>query len=452
MKYLSYGYVPSPHSIFDRINKLEPAHTAQFDISNWKIINKYMYWDILKNKDLNKNLKEKEILDKVDILITNAVKKRMLADVPVGAFLSGGVDSSIVCAKIMELEPNLQMFHISHNDESIDEYEYANEVANWIKAENNFNKFNFTDDLVLGSFIEILDYMDEPIADAAIIPTYLLSKFVRSHVKVILSGDGGDELFGGYPKYKAQLIADVISKITPKLLLRSISAFFAKILADEITPPLLEPYLKFLSSIHYDLEIRNFIWGSGGFHPNELERLLNLKSIDPNEIFSDALEYGKSARHLGVLDKCLYLDCKIQLPDWYLVKTDRATMSNSLEMRNPLLDKDLSEFMFSISDREKIKSGESKYLLKLVASNYIPKHILYRKKKGFGVPLGRWMKTILKDFIEGVLNYEELETFFDKDYVFRLWHDHVNGKRDNTYKLLRIISFLYIIKKYNYEA
>ncbi|MHC1687004.1 MAG: asparagine synthase (glutamine-hydrolyzing) [Methanothrix sp.] len=449
MKYLSYGYVPSPHSIFDNIYKLEPSHTAQFDISNWKIVNKYSYWNILKSNASNEYRDEDKVLKKLDLLLTNAVKKRIVADVPVGAFLSGGVDSSIVCAKIMELNPNLQMFNISYDDASVDESEYAKDVAKWIKSESNFLKFNFTDDLVLSSFIEILDYMDEPIADAAIIPTYLLSKFAKDYVKVILSGDGGDELFGGYSKYKAQVTADNISKITPKALMRAISGFSAQLLTNISYPTPLEPYLKFLSSLHYDLEIRNFIWGSGGFHPEELKKLLNLKKIDANEIFSDALEYGKLARQLGVLNRCLYLDCKIQLPDWYLVKTDRATMANSLEMRNPLLDKDLAEFMFSVSDHEKMKNGESKYLLKLLASNYIPRHILYRKKKGFGVPLGRWMKTILKDFIEEVLNYEELVIYFDKSYVIKLWDDHINGKRDNTFKILRIVNFLYFINRYN---
>lgn len=443
-KYLFYGYVPSPHTIYDKIKKLEPSTTMQFQIDEWKFIHKYQYWDLPSKNIESNNLTENEILEKLDDLIKKAVKKRLIADVPLGALLSGGVDSSLVCGVAKKFKQNLKTYTVQYSEKDIDESEYAKNVADYIGANRNFCSFSEND--VPQTFDDILSYMDEPIADAAIIPTYFVSKFARKDVKVILSGDGGDELFGGYSKYGAQFIAEKINRILPKEALIFIE-FFVKcgLKVVPISKSKKDTYIKFISSLKYDFPIRNFLWGSGSFSPNEVIKLLRLHNLNLRDVFSDAFDYDKEIRHDDSINRALYLDSRIQLPDWYLMKTDRASMANSLEMRNPLLDKDLAEFIFTIPGKHKMQNGESKYLLKKLATRYVPRNVIYRQKKGFGVPLNKWIQGELKEIFWEKLNSKRCEVYFDKNFVLELWDNHISGKEDNAFKLLRVVNFLYFV-------
>lgn len=271
--------------------------------------------------------------------------------------------------------------------------------------------------------------MDEPFADAAVIPLYYLAKFAKPEITVALSGDGGDEIFGGYPKYSAQ-------KFIENFGFLSAIAHAGKNFVSRDSN-----YHKLFSSFSLPFAARQFIFGSGSFLPEEVGRLLKGEKYSLGKIFEEAIAYENKYKAAGVVNKSMYLDAKIQLPDWYMVKGDRATMANSLEMRNPLLDKNLAEYMFSLEGNYKIRNGQTKYLLKKIAARYIDEDIIYRRKSGFGIPLDTWIRGILKDLFEKYLFKDT--GFFDMEYIRTLFEEHCNGKFDHRFKLLRIFSFNY---------
>lgn len=441
LKYLMYGYVPSPFTILDGIKKLEPSTTLEFRIDSWDIVNKYRYWDLPIKDQKFDGLTEEGILEKVNYLIVQATKKRVSSDVPLGVFLSGGVDSSLVCALTKQFRGDAESFTVSYLENRIDESRYAKIVAEHIGLRSNFCYLK--DEEVLNVFKEILDYLDEPMADAAIIPGYFLSKIAKKSVKIVVSGDGGDEIFGGYPKYRAQKIAEILNQIP--FLTRALPLII--FLLKRLPLGQRDNYIKFLQVLKYKFGIRNFIWGSGGFLPEEVCKLVGVGNLDLNSIFKEALDYEDHFRQEDTVNKALYLDCKIQLPDWYLMKTDRMSMAASLEYRSPLLDKSLAEFLFTIPSEYKVKLRDSKCLLKSIASRYVPKKAIYRQKQGFRVPLDIWLRTVLKDFVEEFLNSRECERYFSRNYVLQLWKRHLECKEDNSFKILRIFNFIYFVSK-----
>jgi len=279
-----------------------------------------------------------------------------------------------------------------------------------------------------------MDYLDEPIADAAIAPLYFISKFAKNRITVALSGDGGDEIFGGYPKYKAQYFIEKFC------YLKFVAELGKRIFKKDSS------YYKLLSNFDQKFPSRQFIFGSGSFLPEEVKHLVKKKDFQMDKVFEEAFMYDCLFKQNDVINRSLYLDCKIQLPDWYLVKGDRATMSNSLEMRNPLLDKEMAEFTFSLDRTWKIRDNQQKYLLKKLASKYIDRDIIYRDKKGFGVPLDEWIRKELKSVFDEYLLLDF--GFFDMEYINRLYREHLEGKRNNQFKLLRVFCFNYWYRKY----
>lgn len=431
-KYLFYGYVPSPNSIFDGIKKLEPSMTIQFDIRNWKLINKFQYWNLEAIK-LDNNITEGDILEKSEDLIRRAVRKRLMSDVPLGIFLSGGVDSSLIASYLSEHSASASSFTVCYKDyPEADESEYAARVSKKLGMDNNLCYFD--DRSVEKDFLEILDYLDEPMADAAIIPLYFISKYAKNKITVALNGDGGDELFGGYAKYKVQKFIE--DHKYAKFLIKAVKPFSGRNSA----------YYKLFSAYNLDFSARQFIFGSGSFLTEEMAELLNGEALDIKKIFEEAARYNNVFNQTDIVNKSLFLDCKIQLPDWYLVKADRAAMAASLEVRSPFLDKELSEFIFSLNGNWKIRDGEYKYILKKLAAKYVDHDIIYRKKRGFGVPLDKWIRNELKEVFREYLFLENY--FFNKEYVEKLYFEHMLEKADHSFKLLRIFNFNYWYSKY----
>ncbi|MBF0555991.1 MAG: asparagine synthase (glutamine-hydrolyzing) [Nitrospirae bacterium] len=427
IKYLFYGYIPSPHSAFDKIKKLEPATTVQFDIANWEIVNKKRYWK-LEDIRLDYSAKEAEILEVAEDLIIKAVKKRLMSDVPVGVFLSGGVDSSLITVYLSLLGQHLEVFNVRYKDyPEVDESVYAEKVSKMFDLKYNLCDFNIN--AIRESYIDILNYLDEPIADIAIVPLYYLAKFAKDRIKVVLSGDGGDEIFGGYSKY-------IVQSYIEKLRFLSFMSGFRRVVSKN------SAYYKLFSCFGSSFAERQFIFGSGSFLNDEVGKLLKVDDYTMDSVFEESIDYEMLFKQRDIINKSLYMDCKIQLPDWYLVKGDRTTMANSIEMRNPFLDKTLVEYAFSIPGKWKTRLGHSKYILKKLAAKYVDRKIIYRKKSGFGFPLNNLLKTTLKDLYKEYLFLPDDRNFNGK-YVRQLYNQHVSGEVNNEYKLLRIFNYNY---------
>ena len=440
-KYLLYGYIPSPHSIYKEVHKLEQATYMQFDIKKWTFVKKVCFWH-LENIALNKKISINEAVKKIDDLFHEAVKKRLLAaDVPVGTFLSGGIDSSLVTNIASQISPGIETFSVAYKNNKFDESKYVKKVGKSLKIHQTTIEFkdSYANDLLE----EVLFYMDEPFADASILPTTFLSKYTRKKVTVSLSGDGGDEVFGGYPKYNAQLISDVFRKFQGHIVGKVVAPIIAYFPMDETWK---EGMRKFLQSLSYRTYARHFILGSGSFTLDELSKVLR-KNINSEKLFEESKSYAKLWKQKDLGNMLLFLDAKIQLPDWYLAKVDRASMSQSLEVRSPFLDKNLAEFVLSLPSRYKFTTKENKIILKKFAERYLPKEVIYRKKMGFGLPLNDWMRTIFKNRIKEALTYLP-EDRFDKKYIEMLWKEFESKKKDHGTKLWRLFMLGVWLEKY----
>jgi asparagine synthase (glutamine-hydrolysing) len=440
-KYLMYGYIPSPHSIYREVKKLEPSTLLKIDLITLTLLKKYRFWH-LENIAINNDISQSDAINTIDTLIHQAVEKRLLAsDVPVGTFLSGGIDSSLITTIASEYSPGIETFSIVYDNSRFDESYYAKKVGKSLNIHQTL--IHFKNSLAKSLLEEILFYMDEPFADASLLPTTFLSKHTGKKVTVSLSGDGGDEIFGGYAKYNAQLIAELLRKTTVTKAVALLAPLLSYFPMDE---SLREGMRKFATSISEDFHIRHFIWGSGSFTIDELQLLLKRFS-GSNAIFSESKNYVKKWRQHDFGNALLYLDSKIQLPDWYLAKVDRASMSQSLEVRSPLLDKNLAEFAFSLPSDYKFNSRNNKILLKKYAKKYLPDEIINRKKMGFGLPLNQWMRTIFQKQIEDSFMYLP-EELFQKTYINLLWKEFLSGEKDHGTKLWRLFLLGHWIKTY----
>lgn len=425
IKYLLYGYIPSPNSIFTEIKKVEPSTVFEFNLADWKIENQKEYWQLGKI-EIDSRIKEPEASEKFDFLLNEAVKKRLLTDVPLGIFLSGGIDSSLIAALAAKYLKNIDAFTIVYEKYKGSELSFAEKTGQHLGIK--VNSYCLKEEAVSRNIKEILDYLDEPIADPAIVPLYYLASQVKSQITVALSGDGGDEVFGGYPKYQAQILAEKLKYFkTLAALAKSFS-------------PKNSLARKALEGVDLPFYARQFFYGSGGFSPDEIKNLLDLKSLDIDQIFSEAKYHDSSFQQDDLLNRSLYLDCKLQLPDWYLVKSDRAAAASSMEIRSPLLDKSLIEFSLSLKKNFKLRNFRSKYLFKKTAEKYLPREVVYRKKKGFQLPLGKWLNGRLTDLDDllglGVFNERAVQNL--RKHLSK----HVFGSDTKMWRLIVLNNFI----------
>lgn len=444
--YLLYGYVPAPDSIFKGIKKLPPTHTLTIDKSgDTKIRN---YW----NMDFRSKVScdEEKIIDTIAQSLKEAVRKRLVSDVPLGVFLSGGVDSSLVLAMMCELLPpaGISAFSIGFDEAEYDESKYAKSVADCMGV-NHFLEI-LPPEKVLRDLPKIIQMLDEPITDPSIIPTYMLSNFTKKYVTVALSGDGGDELFGGYPKYYAHKFSNLYDSLFPSLLRKNIDRILYR--SREVPQKIISDKIKrFLIGLSYPSEIRNHAWISP-FFPNEIDSLLTekIKKSLSNAYFSEVEEHAAMFRGEEMIDKMIYLDTKLTLADLYLVKVDRASMACSLEVRSPFLDRQMVELAASIPSKLKVKRITTKYILKRVAERYLPKQIIYRKKMGFGMPLSKWLRGELKPLVLENLSEERIEKegFFNYPVIEELLNEHFEGKKDNSSRIWNLLVFQIWLKKW----
>jgi asparagine synthase (glutamine-hydrolysing) len=453
-KYLTYEYVPTPWTIFKNIFKLEPGHYLNYFPKDRKYKIR-QFWDINFKLDTDIDIINKEdYLKRLEDRMNQAVRYRLISDVPLGVLLSGGLDSSTVAYYAQKnSNQKIKTFFIGFTDKTYDESKYSNQVARFLNTDHYVQILKPQKALEL--IPEIYGFLDEPFSDSSLIPTYLLSKITREQVIVALGGDGGDELFVGYDPYIAHKIVKYY-EIAPSFLRKYINKNllkFASLLPVSYNNLSFDfKFKKFLSGLDYSVKLRHQIW-LGAFLPSERERLFtsNAKNnIDENRLFEDLERHWNHFRQESIENKLLYLDFKQYLQDDILTKIDRASMYNSLEVRAPFLDYRVVDFVCSLPFHYKFRHWQRKYLLKELMKDKLPREVIYRKKKGFGIPLANWIKDELRELTQDLLSKDKIKNqgVFNYDYIDRLLKEHFSGKKDNRKLLWALMVFEMWHEKY----
>ncbi len=433
--YLSFQYVPSPHSGFKNIKKLSPAHYLILKNKNLKIVK---YWHLDYSKKIN--LKEDEICQLLREELKTAVKLRLISDVPIGIFLSGGIDSSIVTAVASEhVSKPLETFTIGFKEKTYDETQYAKIISQ--KFNTNHHEFIVEPDII-NILPKIIYYYNEPYSDSSAIPTFYLAENTKNYVKVVLNGDGGDESFGGYERYFANKIIQYF-RMLPKSIKKFPLNVFSLLPESTENKNLIKRTKRFIQALNLPEGHQYFKWLLH-FDENEKRKLYTedfLKIVEGINSYDLFFKIYNSQSCNDIVDKTIATDIQTYLSDDLLVKMDRATMANSIEARSPLLDQKIVEFSATIPSTYKIRFNQLKYILKKAYWDVIPQQILRRGKMGFGVPIGKWFRSSLKDFVKSVLlDKKTLERgYFKPTEIENLIENHQNGFQDNGYKLWSLI-------------
>jgi len=427
-RYLAFDYVPAPHSIYKNTFKVRPGHFLKIHPSGTEEIG---YWDLHYEPKLVKS--EEEYLDELDALLRRSVKRRLISDVPLGAFLSGGVDSSLIAALMVRVsDAPVKTFTISFDDPSFDESHWASKVAAYLGVDHHQERLSMSS--MFSLLPEIGNFFDEPFGDGSFVPTYLLCRFTRANVTVSLSGDGGDELFIGYPTYQAFKLARWYEKLPDFVHRGLINPLVGRLPVSFDNISLDFKIKKFLSGIGYDPFVRNSVW-LGTFTPPEIGKVLHpdiARLIDPEELYQPVIDYLQRTDAQEDLERILYLDMKLYLQDNMLVKIDRASMANSLEARVPYLDHEVVDFVCRVPVDVKFKRLQLKSLLKKLARRYLPAEIIDRPKKGFGMPIAKWL---LSDAAAPIKDRILQFPHYDRRQVVKLIDEHCSRRVDHRKKI-----------------
>jgi asparagine synthase (glutamine-hydrolysing) len=449
--YFRYNYIPAPYSIYKGISKLHPGSVlllrqgeARFDISS--------YWSI-EDRIITSKLNpivgdDVELADRLDCQLRKSIKQKMESDVPLGAFLSGGIDSSIVVGIMQSLSRGpVKTFTIGFEDAKFNEAEDAKMIAKHLGTSHH--EFYISAQDVIDAVPLMSDIYDEPFSDASQIPTYLVSKLAKQEVTVSLSGDGGDELFCGYNRYHlTKRVWNKISKL-PLIVRKYIATFLLFIPVHmwnklEVIPYIGDKYNNLGLKIHKGAKVLS---------SNSLMELYeNLLSnwkisdkilLDEGGYFNKNLSPIENLGKLSDIEKMMLWDAQSYLPDDILVKLDRASMACSLEGRVPFLDHNLIEFSWKIPEEYKYKKGKGKWILRQVLYKYLPKEIVDRPKSGFTLPLADLLRADLKAWAEKLINTERLksEGILDAEVVMRKWDEHQSMKSDWSNQLWSVLMF-----------
>ena len=434
--YLSYLCVPAPQTAFKHIRKLEPAHWLR-----WKdgSIETKRYWQ----PDFSKKIKisEEDAIEETTRILRESTKMRMISEVPLGAFLSGGVDSSMVVALMaQESSQPVKTFSIGFEDQDFSELKYAKTVAEYVGAE--YNEFIVKPD-ALEVLPKLVEHYGEPYADSSAIPTYYVAKETRKHVTVALNGDGGDESFAGYERYAAMRLAEKYHKI-PKLLRKAfVESAVSLIPTSETKRSRGRDLKRFVKAASLPKVERYFRWVSAIDRKSKAE-LYTEDFAQQTKVHNPADFIGQwfaKSNGSGILDATLLTDQMTYLPNDLLVKVDIATMANSLEGRSPFLDHNVIEFAATLPEKLKMGSVETKSLLKKAAARLVPKEVIYRRKMGFGVPVGNWFRSEMKEFLCSVLLSEKSlnRGIIKPELLKRYVSEHIKSEKDHTYELWTLL-------------
>jgi asparagine synthase (glutamine-hydrolysing) len=447
-QFMQYGFIMAPLSIFNDTYKLQPGHFLKFDILRTSF-NTAKYWDVYDSYYKPKlAISESEAKKHTEELLISACKYRMVSDVPVGVFLSGGYDSTAITALLQSNQnENLKTFTIGFYEESHNEAEYAKKVAAHLGTDHT--EYYCTKKEAQEIIPEIPFFCDEPFGDSSIIPTTLVSKLARKDVTVALSADGGDEIFGGYNKYPLALnflkkinrlpfknSAGKLLKFVPDTLLNQFTNSDAVSIKKQRIADLLQ-YSDISTPVIMDLLL------SQSYSNSQLQFLFTENIVRANTFF----DKERQIKSLSDLDKMLAIDYKTYLPDDIMLKVDRAGMSVSLEGREPLLDHRLIEFAAQLPEDLKIKRGDKKYLLKQIVHDYVPKELMDRPKMGFGVPVCDWLRKDLKYYTDEFMSEKDFEKhgLFRKDGIETIMKSFFNGDKnyDNLFWYLLMFQMWY---------
>ena len=435
--FFTFQYVPDPHSIFTHIQKLPPAHSMLVSETDCQL---EQYWDVSFNAVSQQS--EAEIGEQLLEIVDDATRLRMVSDVPLGAFLSGGVDSSAVVALMSRHSSTpVTTCAIGFDSKEFDEVAQARQVAEQFAC--NHHEFTVKSN-VEENLIDIAAYFDEPFSDPSFVPTYFVSQLARQEVTVALAGDGGDENFAGYSKYRVDRTENRLREKTPDILIRhclpqlaSMSRMFGGSLAKRANTLLSSLTMDSAAGFHSTNSFFNQTLWQSAITPSFATATNN---HDPEDLTRHFYNKADTEDHLS---RILYTDIKTYLPGDILVKVDRMSMANSLETRAPLLDYRVVEYAATIPSRLKLSENETKHIFKKSLESLLTEDILYRKKMGFSVPLANWLRQEIKAIAEKFLfaNNAGIGNYFQMNVIRDLWDKHQGGKHDFSQELWSLLVF-----------
>src|SRR5579875_1728537 len=438
--YLTYQFVPEPDTLSSGIKKLEPGHYFTKKAGGKMDIKRYWKASF---KPVNQS--EADFIKEIRDVLFDSVEKHMRSDVPVGSFLSGGIDSSVIASIAKEFHPSIKTFSVGFQREGFSEIDVAKETAEKLGVENI--SYVITPEEYMKEVPKIMWHMDDPLADPACVPLYFVAREARKHVTVVLSGEGADELFGGYNIYREPQDLEVFNKIprVGKALLRGIANIMpegtkGKSFIERGTTPMEERY----------------IGNAKMFTEEEKRDLLNVyrEGLNYTDVTKPLYE---ESRGYDPVDRMQYIDIHTWMRGDILLKADRMTMAHSLELRVPFLDKEVFKVASKIPTSLKTANGTTKYVLRKAAEGVVPDHVLNRKKLGFPVPIRHWLKDEMHDWAINIIKGSPTDHLINKSYLLKLLDDHCLGKADNSRKIWTVLMFMvwhqvFVEKVYSFQS
>jgi asparagine synthase (glutamine-hydrolysing) len=436
---MTYQFVPEPNTMSKGIQKLEPGHYFTKKIGAPMDIKRYWkahFTPVVKSED--------EFTKEIRDVLFDSVKIHMRSDVPVGSFLSGGIDSSIIASIAKEFHPAIKTFSVGFEQNGFSEIDVAKETAEKLGVENI--SYVISPEEYMAELPKIMWHMDDPLADPACVPLYFVAREARKHVTVVLSGEGADELFGGYNIYREPQDLEIFNKIPAvgKSLLKGIATIMPEGMKGK----------SFIERGVTPMEER-YIGNAKMFTEEEKRGLLN--------IYKEGLQYTdvtkplyNESRGYDPVDRMQYIDIHTWMRGDILLKADKMTMAHSLELRVPFLDKAVFETASKIPTSLKTANGTTKYILRKAARGVVPDHVLDRKKLGFPVPIRHWLKNEMNEWAKNLIKESNTDHLINKAYLLKLLEDHCENKADNSRKIWTVLMFMlwhdvYVEKKYSFQ-
>lgn len=439
--YLTFQYVPEPSTMSIGIKKLEPGHYFTKKVGEKLGITRYWRASF---SHIRIAKSDNEVIEEIQDVLYNSVEMHMRSDVPVGCFLSGGINSSIITSIASEINPSIKTFSVGFDRDGFSEIEVVKETASKLLVENI--SYVITAEEYMKELPKIVWHMDDPLADPEAIPIYFVAREARKHVKVVLSGEGADELFGGYKIYREPSSLEFFDDF-PQVF-KSIIKNMIRIIPEGIKGK------SFIERGCTPLEER-YIGNAKMFNEAEKEKLY--KWYDNNltinmitkPIYEQIKEYNS-------VNKMQYVDIHTWLRGDILLKADKMTMAHSLELRVPFLDKEVFKVASKITSDQKIANNTTKYILRKAAEGIVPEHVIQRKKLDFPVPIRHWLKNEMYDWAMQIIKESDTEHLFNKELIIQLLNDHFKGKGDYSRKIWTVLIFMiwyevFIVNKYNFQ-